>query len=527
MSDVKGMSQADQEKLKILGENIIEGDTSTASQLALEQERSAEKNALYNYLSAVLQLESGQIESAQAKFKQAVDLDCFRVRTTASFNNEAEKLAKNFEAVIADVEKVFSENSDHGIIGSELVYDHVHLTERGHYLAARCIFGALKQLKLHGQDSLPENFPLEAELLTLLGYTGTDAIANLEHIISSMSRPPFTLQYANQQRLAGFSEILDQLQKQSSRVGDLAAAEKAQGYQPYNYRTSLRLAMLQNDAPTAATKMFEHSLRLNPFNIDTLNNLASLKIQQNQLSEAETLLQRSLELAPGFAQAYFNLGLIAAARKDSALAASHYKTAVTADPSMFLALRNLGNLHFRNREFALAKTTYEMAAAAAPDDMPSQLGIGNCLMEMQQTSMAIEMYQRAAEAFKDSPLPRYSLGKALEKSGKPAEAAKAYEEAARLGHLPSLQQLINLQLSEKIALDPDHFAKLCLLGCEMTDFKDPWFNQTLAISHAQRGELDEALGVLHRAANLAREQGQNQLLIEIEANITAINAAKQ
>jgi tetratricopeptide (TPR) repeat protein len=147
-------------------------------------------------------------------------------------------------------------------------------------------------------------------------------------------------------------------------------------------------------------------------------------------------------------------------------------------------------------------------------------------MELKQPTMAIEMYQRAVDAFADSPLPRYSLGKAFETAGKSAEAAKVYEEAVRIGHLPSLQQLINLQLSEKIALAPEHFAKLCLLGCEMTDFKDPWFNQTMAISHAQRGQLDEALGILHRAADLAREQGQNQLLQEIEGNIELLNSSR-
>ena len=526
MSDERGMSKIDLEKLKILGEKIIEGDASKASQLALELEKSAEKNALYNYLNAVLQLAAGQIESAQAKFKRAVDLDCFRVRTSESFNTEAEKLAKNFGALIADVEKVFTENSDHGIIGSDLVYDHVHLTERGHYLVARCIFSALKQLKLEGQNSLPENFPLEAELLNLLGYTGADATANLEHIISSMSRPPFSMQYGHKNSLAALSKNLASLQQQNDRNKDIETTKAAHELQPYNHRTMLRLAMLMNEQPQTAAALFEKTLKLNPFNIDTLNNMASLKIQQNLLSEAESLLKKSLDLAPGFAQAYFNLGLIAANSKNITLAASHYKTAVTADPSMFLALRNLGNLHFRNRDFIQAKNAYEMAATAAPDDLPSQLGIGNCLMELKQPSMAIEMYQRAADKFADSPLPRYSLGKAFESAGKPAEAAKPYEESARLGHLPSLQQLINLQLSEKIALDPDHFAKLCLLGCEMTDFKDPWFNQTLAISHAQRGELDEALGILHRAADLAREQGQNQLLREIEENIELLNSSR-
>ncbi|PKL47809.1 MAG: hypothetical protein CVV42_11750 [Candidatus Riflebacteria bacterium HGW-Riflebacteria-2] len=526
MSDTRGLNQADLDKIKTFGEKVSEGDTSTAAQLAKELENTAKNNALYNYLAALLNNGTGDRKLARELFKKAVDLDCFRVRTTDAFNIAAQKIAQSYGAETVLLANLFAEKSAEQTTGKNLIYDHVHLTFRGHYLVARSVYWAMVETPLKNKLPPGFSFPDEKEMLELLGYSNADAIANLEHIISSMSRPPFTLQYNHARQLADLAKELAELQQRSDQVSATAVSRVALDRQPYNHRSAARLAMRLNDQPQAATNLFEQSLKLNPFNIDTLNNLASLQIQQNQLAEAETLLKRALDLAPGFAQAYFNLGLIAAARKDTTLAAAHYKTAAAADPAMFLALRNLGNLHFRNREFAQAKSTYEMAAAAAPEDMPSQLGIGNCLMEMQEPTMAVEMYKRAAEAFADSPLPRYSLGKALESSGKPAEAARPYEEAAKLGHLPSLQQLINLQLSEKITLNSEHFAKLCLLGCEMTDFKDPWFNQTLAISHAQRGELDEALGILHRAAALAQEQGKNELLREIEANIELITTSR-
>ncbi|PKL45636.1 MAG: hypothetical protein CVV41_01155 [Candidatus Riflebacteria bacterium HGW-Riflebacteria-1] len=526
MSDIRGLSQADQNKIKALGEEISEGDLSTAAGLAGELEKTAKNHALYNYLAALLNQASDNRGLARDLFRKAVDLDCFRVRTSDRFNEAAHELAKRHGAQIAYVDDVFAEQSELGTIGEELIYDHVHLTEKGHYLVAKNIYYAMTRNVLKSRFPAERTFPDKDELLQLLGYSSADAIANLEHIISSANRPPFTLQYGHKQRLKNLSDELKKLQQKSDKAGDIAITSASLDQQPFNQRTATRLAMLLNEQPQAATALFEKSLKLNPFNIDTLNNLASLKIQQNQLLDAEALLNRALELAPGFAQANFNLGLVAAARKEPEKSATLYRTAVAADPSMFLALRNLGNLHFRNREFTQAKQAYEMAATAAPNDLPSQLGIGNCLMEMKEPTMAIEMYRRAVEAFADSPLPRYSLGKALESSGKPAEATRPYEEAAKLGHLPSLQQLINLQLQEKIALEAEHFAKLCLLGCELTEFKEPWFNQTLAISHAQRGELDEALGILHRAATLAQEQGKNELLQEIKANIELINTSR-
>lgn len=526
ISDSRGLSQADQDKIKKLAVKISESDTFTAAKLTDELEKTAGKHALYKYLAAIQRPEANRGKLARDLFKNAVDLDCFRVRTTREFNAAAQKLAQGYGAETVVVDDIFAEKSEEQIIGKDLIYDHVHLTVRGHYLVAHSIYWALVKTPLKSRLPTDFSFPDEKETLNLLGYSNADAIANLEHIISSMRQPPFTLQYGHEQRLAALSEKLKELQQKSDKSDDIAITRAALESQPHNHRTALRLAMLFNDTSQPSAALFEQPLKLNPFNIDALNNLAQLKIRQNQLKEAETLLNRSLTLAPGFAQAYFNLGLVAAARKDEAKAAKHYRMAVTADPSMFLALRNLGNLHFRNNDYNQAKKAYEMAVMAAPSDMPSQLGIGNCLMELKQTGKAIEIYRQATAAFADSPLPFYSLGKVLEKTEKYNEAVPQYEQAVRLGHLPSLQHLINMQLHEKIALDSSHFAKLCLLGCEMTDFTDPWFNQTLAISHAQRGELNEALGILHRAAELARKMGSTELLKEIEANIRLIENSR-
>jgi len=39
-----------------------------------------------------------------------------------------------------DVDENFAKESPNGIVGSELVYEHVHLTPEGNYLLARAMF---------------------------------------------------------------------------------------------------------------------------------------------------------------------------------------------------------------------------------------------------------------------------------------------------------------------------------------------------------------------------------------------------
>jgi hypothetical protein len=99
-------------------------------------------------------------------------------------------------AELVDAEEIFAKESPNGIIGSELVYEHVHMTPEGNYLLARAMFLQIAS-KLPAQAG---NAPQEADVLSeaeceqLLAYTGHDRTRIATEMLQRLQKPPFTNQ---------------------------------------------------------------------------------------------------------------------------------------------------------------------------------------------------------------------------------------------------------------------------------------------------------------------------------------------
>ena len=82
----------------------------------------------------------GDYRSAREHFLRARDLDTLRFRADSKINDINRSVALVLGAKLVDVDENFAKESPNGIVGSELVYEHVHLTPEGNYLLARAMF---------------------------------------------------------------------------------------------------------------------------------------------------------------------------------------------------------------------------------------------------------------------------------------------------------------------------------------------------------------------------------------------------
>lgn len=519
-SDNSGLSNDDQSALKMVADHIEAGDFKAADMLITGLRQKNGSHALCSYYEGRIRLALDDQAGARAAFEKAVSNDCFRVRTTDCFNEAAATCASSFNAACVDLEKLFAANSPNGIIGRDLVYDHVHLTLKGHYLAASGIFSAI----LASRPELPKAFPDFEKMTELIGFTAQDAVDNLEHVISSMSRPPFTLQSGNQKLIASLMTELEELKKQINPEICRAVTGASAGRLPGNWAALHRLALLSRETPAVAQSAFERSLAINPFNIDALNNLGLLHLSSGRLNEAETCFKRALELAPDFARAHFNLGLLYAEKKSDSTAAGHYRKAVQADPALAGAWRNLGNLLLKNSDHANALEVYRKGAAANPDDLMLQIGVGNCLLAGEKIIEGRDYFKLTVASFSASPLPVYSLALAHEKLNEMAEAATCLETAGNMGHLPAWTKLFEIYFADKITLSADQLIAAAENACRLSEFSDPWFMQILAAAYLQTGKKNEAAGLLTRALLLAQNQGKTGLAREIAENLKVAGA---
>ena len=138
----------------------------------------------------------GDYAGAKDHFSRARDLDTLRFRADSRINDINRRVAAASGAELVDAEDVFSKQSPNGIVGSELVYEHVHLTPLGNYLLARAMFLQIaSKLAWQAGHSVQESdVPSEVECEQLLAFTGHDRTRIAMEMLQRLQRPPFTNQ---------------------------------------------------------------------------------------------------------------------------------------------------------------------------------------------------------------------------------------------------------------------------------------------------------------------------------------------
>ncbi|TCI05169.1 hypothetical protein EZV61_04185 [Corallincola luteus] len=116
------------------------------SELTKQYPSSAE--AWYAYAQATLA--TGDAKLARERFVIAKDLDQMRFRAPESFNKIIRTAALKHQATLVDVNQHLAAESKDGIIGDELMLEHLHPNAEGYFLLADAYYEVLKSQQLIG-----------------------------------------------------------------------------------------------------------------------------------------------------------------------------------------------------------------------------------------------------------------------------------------------------------------------------------------------------------------------------------------
>ena len=157
----------------------------------------------------------GDYAGARQHFSRARDLDTLRFRADTRINEINRSVASSTGAELVDADTLFSKESPNGVIGSELVYEHVHMTPHGNYLLARAMFLQIaSKMRREGAQPTPEGetpqkdtkqaaslppaaddgVSSEAECERLLAFTPHDQSRIANEMLQRLQKPPFTNQ---------------------------------------------------------------------------------------------------------------------------------------------------------------------------------------------------------------------------------------------------------------------------------------------------------------------------------------------
>ncbi|HVU55311.1 MAG TPA: hypothetical protein VHD83_09660 [Puia sp.] len=121
------------------------GDWVGAYQYFKEAETADSMYAQCNYYLGRLSLRQGDPGQAKAWFSRAEELDALRFRAPSLINNIIPALAAQYKSVhLVDTRSAFEARSEYGIIGNELLLEHVHPNIHGYALLSDAFYRAMK-----------------------------------------------------------------------------------------------------------------------------------------------------------------------------------------------------------------------------------------------------------------------------------------------------------------------------------------------------------------------------------------------
>ena len=152
-------------------------------------------------------LKLGNDQEAKEYFVRARDLDTLRFRADSNINEVNRSVASSVPgAELVDVDALFSQESPNGIIGDELVYEHVHPTPLGNYLLARALFlqisSKMPESILGLAKSAGPDVPSEEKCERLLAFTRFDRARVAKLVLSKLDKPPFLDQLNHDEQVA-------------------------------------------------------------------------------------------------------------------------------------------------------------------------------------------------------------------------------------------------------------------------------------------------------------------------------------
>ena len=314
----------------------------------------------------------GKIDDAQKQFAAARDQDTLRFRCDSRLNDLVRQTVLGFtnqHVVLADAETAFAEQSPEGLPGSNLFYEHVHLTFDGNYLLARTLAPKLEMLlpgKITAHVSSSQPWPSEADCARRLAWSDWNKQAAWSEIHSRLGNPPFTHQINHDEQIQNVEATLDKL----------TPATRSPGITTAQNVCAQALAAMPDD----------------PFLCEQMSVLDQLC---GNLVGAMTNAQHAVSVLPSSAGDWSQLGIMLAKQKKYEDAAATFRLAFQLNPEDVWSLQNLAQSLNDLGQPKEAVREYRHALAIKPRFGPAWLGLGQILEKMGSKTEAEDCYQQA------------------------------------------------------------------------------------------------------------------------------------
>ena len=357
-------------------------------------------------------LARGDAKDAQKQFAAARDLDTLRFRCDSQLND----LIRQFVAgcadprvLLADAERWLAEHSEHGLPGTDLFYEHVHLAFHGNYLLALALTPQVEGLlpaSLQAKAPSGRGWASEADCARRLAWSNWAKQKALTDIYSRLIAAPFT-------GLLNHDALVEEYER---ALKQLAPASEPAGIAQAKATCEAALTMAPDDPLLRA-------------------QLAELDQLTGDLAEAEASERQTVKWLPDNSEAWSQLGVVLAKQKKYGDAIDAFRRAVQLNPEDVWARQNVAQSlkDLGRREEAVRE--YRHTVAVKPRFGLAWLGLGQMLEENGDKAGAEKCYEKAMQNRIHRPAELTTLAHFCEARGWREAAATNYDEALKLNPL--------------------------------------------------------------------------------------------
>ena len=438
----------------------------------------------------------GQDQDARLHFIRARDADALRFRADTRINEILRASAAGRQAQgidLVDTARLLGEQSPHGLPGSELLYEHVHLKFEGNYLLARAFADEVVKMepRLSAQPTnMVRGWPNVEDCAKRLGWTQPRHYEIDRDVLGRLTDAPFTGQLNHDEQCGKLRAELERLRPAVTSEGLRQAEQECRSVQ-HEFRQdwvlnkelalirerlrdyagaaecwravvkslphytegwqALGRALIEEKEDPQAHAALEQALRLDPDSPVTLTGLAEILGRQGDENAAIACYQRILRLKPYWGPAHLGIAraLEKTGRQDEAR--QHLRQALQNRIYTPAALKGLAAVCFEQGWYGDAATNFVAALKLDPLDPSTELNLGLTLGLLGRDREAQEHYLQALRLDPTVAEAYVRLGLELGRQGNDAGAMTNFARAVELK-----PDLVEARLDLGIALLNQH-----------------------------------------------------------------------
>jgi len=293
---------------------------------------------------------------------------------------------------------------------------------------------------------------------------------------------------------------------------------------------NLAVALDDQGRLAEAIAHYRKALLIKPDYAEAHNGLGVALFRLGKLDEATMHFSEALRIKPDYAEAYNNLGALLASQGKLNEAIAHYSTALRIRSNYAEAHNNLGLALAAQGKFDEAIAQYLEALRIKNDYEQVHKNLGVAFFKKGHTDEAVAHYLKALRIKPDYAEVHLQLALALKKKGKTEKAIEHYRAALRLRPdwpevLNNLAWIFATHRNPKFR-DGAEALQLAQKACELTDYKQANFLDTLAAAYAEKAQFNKAIQTAQKAIQLAHTSNRIEVVKVIEKRMQLYEARK-